>query len=176
MSRKLGGKQGERLLNLSCIASGFTHTLASAGSQMQPNPPRSVDIKKKVPETSHKVLIFAQPVSPVHKEHVTTIIIFSLTPLSASPSFTNMKNRCPPGHWRWHTAAAPAQSCTAARRPWCTAPRRLSRTSPQMCSCIQSLSLSPGWCILYCAVVKRLAIVVIKEIRIVGFCYSGEVL
>ena len=146
MSRKLGGAQGERLLNLSCIASGFTHTLASAGSQMQPNPPRSVDIKK-VPETSHKVLIFAQPVSPVHKEHVITIIIFLLTPLlaSASPSFTNMKNRCPPGHWQWHTAAAPARSCTAGHRPWCTAPRRLSRTSPQTCSCIRSLSLSPRW-------------------------------
>ena len=157
---------------------GF-HPYTSAGSQMQPNPnpnQGSVDIKKSTRDISQSPHFCPTLVSPVHKEHVITIIIFLLTPLSPSPSCTNMKTRCPPGHWRWHTAAAPAQSCTAARTPLCTAPRRRSRTSPQMCSCIQSLSLSPGWFVLYCAVVKRLAIVVIKETRILGFSYSGEVL
>ena len=68
MSRKLGGRQGERLLNLSCIASGFTHTLASAGSQMQPSPPR-FSWKKGTRVISQSPNFWPNIVSPVHHHH-----------------------------------------------------------------------------------------------------------
>ena len=93
MLLKLGGAQGERLLNLSCIASGFTHTLVLVH---RCNQVHQGSLEKKVPESSHKVLIFAEP---LYLPSITIIIVL-LTPLSASPlpSFTNIKNGCPPGH------------------------------------------------------------------------------
>ena len=73
MLLKLGGAQGERLLNLSCIASGFTHTLVLVH---RCNQVHQGSLEKKVPESSHKVLIFDQT---LYLLSITIIIFFANT-------------------------------------------------------------------------------------------------